>query len=85
MKTGNRKDSKEYYVKIEYSMNEPADINNPGCVNIEVYDSYMRFLRCNKLDYTDENTKLKDIMLDCLEFMDIIYIYESQTKFLKFI
>ncbi len=85
VKTGNPKDCKEYYVRIEYSMNEPCDSNNSGCVNIEKYDSHMRLLDSGELDYTDKNTKLKDIIFDCFEFMDIKNVYEVlKTKFLRF-
>lgn len=85
VKTGDRKNCKEYYVRIEYSTNEPCDSNNAGCVNIEKYDSHMRLLDSGELDYTDENTELKDIMFDCFEFMDIKNAYEvSETKFLRF-
>lgn len=65
------KASKQLYMRMWWSDNEPADENNPGCIGITIFDEHMLELDGGELDYTDESIELRDMIEDCLEFMDI--------------
>lgn len=64
-------DTSTVYVKLWFSSNPPADKNNPGCIGISILDNDLKEINGGELDYTDPNVELKDMLSDCIEFLDI--------------
>ena len=80
-------DGTKLYMRLYFSSNPPAVDTNAGCIGVELYDSHMREIDFGELDYADEDTELKDMVQDCIEFLaEEIKIKEyKETKMLKFI
>ena len=79
-------DGKQYYVKMWFSSNEPANPENLGCIGIEVYDEHMRELEDlgGELDYEKDTDTLDSKAKDCFKFAGLDVKEYKVTKVLKF-
>ena len=65
------KNGEKRYLELWFSDNPPFDINNAGCIGISLYDENMDQIDGGELDYTNDTTKLKNMINDCIEFMNL--------------
>ena len=76
------------YLELWFSDNPPFDVNNAGCIGISLYNENMDQIDGGELDYIDDTIELKDMINDCIEFMDLnvrtikeITVEEMEKKF----
>ena len=65
------KNGKKRYLELWFSDNPPFNINNAGCIGISLYDENIEQIDGGELDYTDDTIELKDMINDCIKFMNL--------------
>ena len=71
------------YFRMWWSDNPPANEENPGCISVSIFDEHMRELDGGELDYTSYDTELRDMIEECIDFMELDVKSISETQMWK--